>query len=408
MTPHRIRLLATVAMAAALQGCGPPTPPDLRSEMGKAITALGMRPVYPLTETMRIGTVVMVDGAIGQPGSGLPAHQESSLLISEDFVPWLEQARRARFTLQEAHRFPKSPTGLEAALRPTTTGVAFYRQEADTAKKPVPEGAPSLVALPGYTLASVDQFSLGLFVPDAILSFFGALGLRNTSFMRVEAEGVEAAELPMSDLVSAMQAACREPIVRDQRNAQAVSLAYDTLAQQRAARIRNGARAAEMKPVLIMPRRVFYMRGIRFVIDNTRAMVVTAQAAVSHPQPAGVTAPGLPAININNNVKPPDDGKTPAGGRGEAETGNAARITAIQQQLDQLRTGLASGSNIQLAASFARATATGVELVQLFDRPLAFGYQPVAVDAEVTPGVNGTPTSSRGLAPLCDQFSTRY
>jgi len=67
-----------------------------------------------------------------------------------------------------------------------------------------------------------------------------------------------------------------------------------------------------------------------------------------------------------------------------------------------LRSGLiGAGSNIQIAASFARATAVGVELEQVFDRPLAFGYQAFFVDARRDPAYRADRNNLNGFANVC-------
>lgn len=402
MTKSLARTLPVTAVLL-LAACGLPKPPDIRGRTADSVTQLGLRPIFPFSETMRLGAVLLVDESIAKPDSLAPSHQETSLLITEDLVPAFETARRQRFTVRAANRFQASSGDLLGSLRPATTGNSFYRQgTVSTDARTVNEGTPTLAALPGYTLASVDQYTLAGLVPGTVASFFAALGLRHTSYLQMQAEGVEVAELPFVDLIDTLEQACRALAAgsRGLRYVRAVNFAYDTFAAQREDRLRNRLEpSAPVNPIFAVPRRVFYMRGVRFVIDDSRAAAAFAQAAVRNPLPTGASAVPLPAVSINANLAPPSNANAPG------EAANAARITALQQQIDQLRSVLGNGSNVQFAGSVARATATGVELVQLFDRPLAFGYQAFFVPAGVArvKGEDGKErTESQGLAPICE------
>jgi hypothetical protein len=52
-------------------------------------------------------------------------------------------------------------------------------------------------------------------------------------------------------------------------------------------------------------------------------------------------------------------------------------MAALQSQIDSLRTAISSNANIQIAGTYAHATARGIEFVELFQRPLAFGYSDI-------------------------------
>lgn len=72
---RRPRIACAVFGAAVLLlpvGCGRPEPPDIRGEMASAITQLGVRPVYPLSETLRLGSVLLVDVEAGRPDRPFP------------------------------------------------------------------------------------------------------------------------------------------------------------------------------------------------------------------------------------------------------------------------------------------------------------------------------------------------
>ncbi|MFI5032755.1 MAG: hypothetical protein ACHQPH_18835, partial [Reyranellales bacterium] len=120
----------------------------------------------------------------------------------------------------------------------------------------------------------------------------------------------------------------------------------------------------------------------RYIYNDTR--IVAAEAAASAKIPAAQQPPALPNISMNV-VTAPAAGGAPA----TAADALAAKVASLQAQVDALRGAVASNTNIQVGATFTRATARGIEMIDLFQRPLAFGYVPFRRD------------KSRGLASFC-------
>jgi hypothetical protein len=71
--------------------------------------------------------------------------------------------------------------------------------------------------------------------------------------------------------------------------------------------------------------------------------------------------------------------------------------TAVNALTAQITKSPAAGNNIGISTSFAHATAAGVELTQVFDRPLAFGYQADFADIKV----DDSGRISGGIDTLC-------
>lgn len=390
-----------IASCLALAACGRPTPPDLRGEMTEAISRLGVRPIYPLSESHRIGAVHLVDASVARPRSGLPHWQEPSILLTEELVDSFEQARQRRASL--TNRFPRSHEMLGNALRPGTTGQAFYRQVEASSTPKVPPGSLSLAAMPGFTLASVDQASVGGFLPGLAASFFGALGLRQTSYLRIEAEGVEMADLPHDEVRALVYGACKAnadtQFGRKGQGAEGLVLAaYNILEQQQTER----EAPANVEPYLALVRRVFYLRGVRFIVEDSRIAAAFLQASAESALRPGETPVSLPQLSASAELASAAGGTASAGAPTASTAANAAAMAALQQQLEQLRAALVNASGPQLGATFARAAATGIELVQLFDRPLAFGYQAVFVDARWDPSRPASAENLKGFVPLCN------
>jgi hypothetical protein len=400
-----IRYAVSVGLMASLLvgGCGLPQGPDIRVEMTQHLTKLGVRPFYPLRESPRVGEIYVVDAATADPRSGFQAYHQTGEWVSDALVADLESRRRESQAMRQ--RFPRSPDNLATQLRPATNGHALFRQPGADQANAVAPGSLALAAYPGLTLASVDEFSAGGFVPQAFTSLLAALALRSTRYVRVEAEGVEVADVPLESIVAGLARACgdrRTPLGNSARGQGLVAFAHDIMHVRYLERL-AGARGAErtareqagFKPQIYVLRRVIYLRGIRYIIDDSQTSAAMLRAAFSAPVRPDITPPSINQVSVTN---------TPPAGAGNTSVGNVAeseaRITAIRRELDELRTKLGTGNDAQLAASFARATARGIELVDLFDRPMAFGYETLSWNIDNTL-VGGVPRTTQGFEKLC-------
>ena len=272
--------------------------------------------------------------------------------------------------------------------------------------------------MPAYTLASVDQTAFAAFFPGMVTSFFASMGLRSTSYLRLEAEAVEIAEVPFDEFRAIIYSACQADTSQTQfggdgrGGAGVVQAAVGQFEQWRGERITANSAGgwnaslptASVEPYIGVLRRVFYLRGIRFIVEDSRAAAAFGQAAIANTFPTGSQPISVPSVTVNANSIPAGAPAPAAGSTGAAIAAQTAMIAGLQAQIDQLRTGLATGSNAQIAASFARATAVGVELVQVFDRPLAFGYQAMFVDARTDPSRPADSKNLAGFAPVCNKI----
>jgi len=209
---------------------------------------------------------------------------------------------------------------------------------------------------------------------------------------------VELAELPLDQIRAIVAAACggdpgRSVFGGDGAGGHGlVALGYAILDQQRGER-GPAARAAAPQPILALLRRVVYLRGVRFVV--TDRLVASALLQAAAPAPAAEDGAPVPLPALRTRA---DAARAPGDARA-AET--AAALAALQDQVEQLRGALAAAGGAQLGIGFVRAAATGIELVQLFDRPPAFGYQAVFVDARRDRQAPASPDNLDGLRPLC-------
>ncbi|MFO1129645.1 MAG: hypothetical protein U1E66_14565 [Rhodospirillales bacterium] len=350
----RAQGLLVLLTMSGLAGCGAPEPPNIRDEFEQGIKQLGMHAIYPLSESPRLGDVLLVDTTAWEEGGDVAAYIPASIVVTDAAVPFMEEARSAR--MEAKKRYPCSADNLGEQMNPDRS---YYRQStcaAPGAAKPATPAAPqagaatttttttittvtappapaaaarpgapaaaasaepsaqkapeslaplALVGLPSYTLASVDNFSLAGTAPTAFANFLAAIGWRQTSSLRVEAEGVEIADLPNDKFFAAISKACHEP----------------------------GNPFSNRPPV----------------VPNISMNVVTPTTGTQAGQSGGTQAP-------------------------QPNAATAGDIAALQSQVDALRSAINSNANIQAGATYARATARGIEFVELFQRPLAFGY----------------------------------
>jgi hypothetical protein len=299
---------------------------------------------------------------------------------------------------------PGAPAPVKKPPVAAKKAPAVTKKKPAAANKPSPGGvnppqsqdlpALSLAGLASYKLASADELQATWFVPSLWQSFLGSFGLRNTSSLEIEAEGVEIAELPLDQVLKTLRQACLDPnSVLGTEQIDLLLYAYRMLAnynQQLQKSVGHGV--PSISPEIYLLRRIYYLRGIRYIWKDSRTTAALLEAARNTaPQP---TAP--PTINTVTIANTPP-----------TTTASAATSigSEVQAQLDALKAeqaaqakALSSGTNAQFALSYAAATARGIELVTAFDRPLAFGYE--ALGWNWNPLTDKNPYD-KGLRKLC-------
>ncbi len=391
-------------MVLLLAGCDR-QPLNLREQMTQNLQTLGVRAFYPLRETPRLGSLYLFDQSANPGGAGVAPYMDNEILLTDVLAAPMEAKRRATAAMKTRFVLTKATTDDDKRLGGTTDAPARYVQ-GDPATN---QAQLATAAFPSYTLASVEQFSASAFVPAQFQSFLAALGWRSTRYVHVEAEGVEFAELPLQDMTEVIASACSQksppsPLTNEAMGNRLVGRSVELQQALYEERVRMATqdvsqRLSRPKPQIYLMRRIYYMRGIKFIIDDSQTTAAMLQAAIN-PRLSAPTA--TPAINVVTASAQPQAG-TPAAGSSDAKIADlAAKITALQDVLKSQ----ASGNNAQIATSYARATARGIELVNVFDRPMAFGYEPVAFNVTGTWADDGSGRflvhKGRGLSQLCD------
>ena len=147
---------------------------------------------------------------------------------------------------------------------------------------------------------------------------------------------------------------------------------------------------AGFDPRLYLIAKVYYLRGLRYIYNDTTASAATFTAALNTRLAATNTPPAATAASPNPTLAVAND----------TNADLDARIAALTKAIGDMGDKLASNNNINVGASAARATAEGVEIVQLFERPVAFGYEPLAEN--IGPDKSGVLRG--GIDELCRDF----
>lgn len=364
-----------------------------------------MSAIYPLSESYRIGDLYIQDQSAVEQQPPPPGFIPTREFLSEALVGPLEARRLARQASRV--RYSQSPPELASQLDPADGKRAFMRQMAParSAERLPRENTLPIGGIPGYTLAAVDEGSIGAYVPLALASFFAALGIRRTQTLQMQAEGVEVADVPLEAVLATIRQACRNTstVFGDEKAGRALVAAASGIlskAWEQRQRAAGGAIPA-MSLQFDVLHRVYYLRGIRYTFNDSRVADIVAQAAIARHLPEGVIPPALAglATSSGNSTTPQTQGASVTVNNGAtASTPTppdvAARLASIQSDLEKMRQAMATGTNIRVEGSYGRATSTGIELVDLFDRPLAFAYESMPMMIE---------NAEDGLKPLCDR-----
>jgi hypothetical protein len=356
----------------------------MRTEISTGIQALGVLPLYPMQENVRIGQVWIEDASVGDAAKGLPSGVPTSLRVSDQLVGPVE-TRRKSLTVTPG-RLDKSGDTLVKDILGTPTGVDYFKQSANDSL--------AIAALPKYSLASVDQASFSGSGATPFASLLGSLGFSRSEYLTVEAAGIEIADLPLDELGEAVQGACTshtgifgDPIARN--NVQRA--AFGAMAAWWQFRQTHGGTTAPFQPQIVLLRRVFYLRGIRYIFHDSKAAALALSAAFNPRLAAGVTPPATPSQPAipAAPVVPDQDASL------------KAEVDALTAQVAAIKTNLPANSNLNLSVEGMRATAAGIEMIQLFERPIAFGYEPLAEALTIDPD---SKKMAHGVAELCADF----
>jgi hypothetical protein len=356
------KMAIAVACCVAAAGCAV-KPPDVREQMSEAIRALGVFPVYPMRESMRVGQLWIQDQGADDRIVRVKADVPAGMVLSDELVPDMEAARQQR--IAALPRYQRTPDGDEA--KAFGTGITAYHF------KPDAKDDLELLGMPKYTVAAFDQGGLSGAGSTPFASFFASLGFSRSQYLTVEPTAIQIAELPIDTIGDIVARRCRggsgvlgNPARRDtvQRAGYGALQVY--------AEARRQAGGKEFDPQLFLLRRVFYLRGIRYIFNDGSVASAVMGAAFDPRLGPGVSPPAAPVPPAT----PPPSGGAPA--TAADVTALKAQVDAVNKQLADLKAALPAGPNAGFAGSFAHATARGIELVQIFDRPLAFGYEPFA------------------------------
>ncbi len=354
-------LTGILLLLSVITGCGLPEPPNIPKQMSETMIQLGVWPIYSWRESVNVGDVYLVDTSV-RKGTSISSVDFPTYLVTKALADRLETYRARR--LAPDRRFPVSATDLNAQVAPGQQGRGHYRQVAPTKDGRTPL---ELATFPGFSLASIDDVTGAASVPGLFSSFIGSLGFRRSVSLEVKPGAVEIAQISADDYVAAISLVCSDrttPFGNRDLGVLAAKFAHDNVFIEWDRRYQeNKTTTAPFTPYLYIFTRVYYLRSIKYIYSDSDAYSAALSAALANEHPAGKTP--VPAPNVVVNVS----------GTGASEKSvKNEDLAALKEEIASIRTAVSGGQNIQFGITGARATATGIELVDSFDRPLAFGY----------------------------------
>ena len=368
------------------EGCSP-TIENVREPFTKGVRALGVFPVYPLRETMRVGQILVADGSAATPNATQKPGYQATVLLTDELVRPMEDARLRR--LKEIGRFAATP----ATGKPSEDAAYYF--------KPDPKDDLGLIGIPQYSLASIDQASLGGAGSTPFASFLAAFGFAQSKYLTMEAVATQMAELPLADFTSVVQKACLNGsgmFGKRRPGHPAEILAYNFMKANHDIVESGNSSPPKFQPEMMVMRRVYYLRGIRYVFNDASVASAIATAAFNTRLPTTAAPPDLlkptPSTGSAATENLPTDDK--------ATKALIASITALNKQLSEIKDVVAAGKGgAGFGISGVRATARGIEMTQTFNRPLAFGYEPITFNFGLEKDQNGVVRRTGGLDELC-------
>lgn len=337
---------ASICAMLAVSGCGEPGYKSVKKQWSESIKLYGLVPIYPMRENVYVGDLRVTgtlkdDFALGYRHFG---HIDVSEAIRN------EMALRPEFPKTKPKEIKNGNEVIEYTFAETTEGngktnIAAPRGKADRLYK---------AALPSVQIASLKAADLGAQYPVAPTSLLADLKFRASDTVNIILDGVETYELGDNAAWEAFHKTCLGEAYKEG----ALSASLGRVTQK------SGQLGASPDGWLHMITRVFYARSITY--SRTYEVETSVGAGAGQGQ-------------LQNVAAPQPDGGTPT----------KPATLAKQDNLKKLSIDLPG-----IAGSFARSDNGKLELIQVFERPMAFGADVLSIDLK-----RHTPNSVKCTGP---------
>ena len=420
--------LATIS-AFCLAACTEPI--HIRKEFESGIEKLGVIPIYPLYEDFRVGQVYLIDPCYKKAPDDSPEYVPFGVLVTNDIVDAMQTQRLQSKTMKQ--RFPCTTPGNFGSGPSYTQGDCTSREL-------------QLVGFPSYSIVDVQNVTLS----GSVLTWWGRIlagfGFKSSNSLVVDVDGVEIATLSTQEIAKGIDTVCSPPEkgvfnnieeankvlafarkemewydrmrheVRKKNDSDAVSNDNGSFTNKNVDNVVQNDNNSNVKYcedgkkklLLMMPKKVFYLRSIKYIFSNEKLTAAALGAGpnsfVGSPQPSPAvnaqTSPQVPTI-VNNyysspqntNSSPQNINASPPGnaavtqGKGEVSEADISKISErVSASIKDIMSQIQGNSNNQVSTTYARASGRGIEFVTVFERPMAFGFVPIYVEDEVNNG----------------------
>lgn len=359
----------------------------VKKKWTETVRNFALIPIYPMREDVHVGDLrlVVAPDAVGDYRLG---YRNLGHLPIEDS---LQQYYAKRKGLPKLVKAPD-----EADTTPSPADGPGWQQPEDSSgiftvpNPPGPVTRPRLAALPGVTLARFAGAEIGGGAPLGPIQAAFGLGGSDDLEMSITLSGIETIEAPDDiTVIRLLNRACDEdsdgsyPALYD-GEALDFSLRQLVSFEDGGDGKSEAERIAETKPQVVAITRVFYARAIDYSFSLDREFAANLLATLEGLEELQqMAALGLTTAQQQGEGEPEEEGSE--AGEDEAPETPAPTQEAILGDLvtrvGELRRSFAAAPAPGVSAAFAFFDSRGLTLREVFERPLAFAADGLAVDA---------------------------
>jgi len=332
----RYLLALSLPMSLALSACDTPQV-SVKKEWETTINSYGLRPVYPMRENVYVGDLRVT------------GHKKDDFSLNYRYFGQLDIAGVFKKEIKGRPELAETPnkTNYTITLADGTEKTLQRFEQPSASDVTAPRGHSNrmfLAALPSLKIASVKAADIGIQAPAGTTKALSEAGFRLSDTVAIRLEGIESLEISDSAVWDALKKQCGES--GEIKNSTALTAALGMVTPADFA-------GTKIKPDgwLHVITRVFYARSIHYNRTISKSFATVAQASKGDLSENKINAQPL-------------------------SNGNEETPAAVTDK--NMLTGLPV-SVPGVAASFVSKSDTGIEMIQIFERPMAFGVDVLSV-----------------------------
>ena len=332
----RYLLALSLPMSLALSACDTPQV-SVKKEWETTINSYGLRPVYPMRENVYVGDLRVT------------GHKKDDFSLNYRYFGQLDIAGVFKKEIKGRPELAETPikTDYTITLADGTEKTLQRFEQPSASDVTAPRGHSNrmfLAALPSLKIASVKAADIGIQAPAGTTKALSEAGFRLSDTVAIRLEGIESLEISDSAVWDALKKQCGENDGIKNSTALTAALGMVTPADFAGTKIKPDG-------WLHVITRVFYARSIHYNRTISKSFATVAQASKGDLSENKINAQPL-------------------------SNGNEETPAAVTDK--NMLTGLPV-SVPGVAASFVSKSDTGIEMIQIFERPMAFGVDVLSV-----------------------------